>query len=277
MPLYFWDIWISTWIRQLKWVENLSPFTLLHSQWISRLRCTISTQANCWCAGSGRKDSLSPYVPSDYTAVTGVCFHALFDGETLPKRVEILSREGPPKCCRNFESTFGATKWSEICQLQRVTRVTLPKLSSNWMTFDTQPILWNSGLCWPVSMPNLMWDKVMSKLGFYPALKRSINVGLGISLRSGVPWWYKVWQMLHSDLGKSIHSMSIHIARAIELRGDDEWRAYDMFEYWQAQRDSVMNEEHMICSSAMRQSILSASWKCGMSSPVNRTGFAMKA
>ena len=122
------------------------------------------------------------------------------------------------------------------------------QLSANWVTSDTQPILWNSGLCWPVSMPNLMWDKVMSKLGFYPALTRSTNVGLGMSLGSGVPWWYIVWQMLHSDLGKSIHSTSIHIARAIELRGDDEWRAYDVLECWQAQRDSVMNEEHMICS-----------------------------
>ena len=35
----------------------------------------------------------------------GVRFHALFDGETLPQRVEILSHEG--KCCRNFGCTFG--------------------------------------------------------------------------------------------------------------------------------------------------------------------------
>ena len=33
--------------------------------------------------------------------------HALFDGETLPQRVEILSHEGPRKCCRKFGCTFG--------------------------------------------------------------------------------------------------------------------------------------------------------------------------
>ena len=92
-----------------------------------------------------------------------------------------------------------------------------------------------------VRQSDVTWDSI-------PHWNARSNVGSGISLRSGVPWWDQVWQMLHSDLGKSIHSTSIHIARAIELRGDDEWRAYDVLECWQAQRDSVMNEEHMMCS-----------------------------
>ena len=46
----------------------------------------------------------------EYTVVTGVRFHALFDGETLSKRVEMLSHEGPRKCCQNFGPTFGAEK-----------------------------------------------------------------------------------------------------------------------------------------------------------------------
>ena len=162
MPLYFWDNWISTWIRRLEWVDSLYPFTLLHSQWIFWDSDALSAQANCWYAGWARKDGLYPSVPSDYTVVMGVRFHALFDGETLPKRAELLSREGPTKCCQNFESTFGAEKWSELCQLQRVTPDALPKLSTNWVTFDTQLIFGNSDPYWPVSMSNLTWDKVMS-------------------------------------------------------------------------------------------------------------------
>ena len=35
---------------------------------------------------------------------------ALFDGETLPERAEIHSREGPGKCCHYFISHFPSEK-----------------------------------------------------------------------------------------------------------------------------------------------------------------------
>ena len=254
MPLYFWDNWISTWMRRLEWVESLCPLAVLHSQWIVRLSCTMSTQDNCWCAGPVRKDGLSPHVPSDYTAVTGVRFHALFDGETLPKRVEMLSHEGPRKCCQNFGSTFGAEKWSEICQLQRVTPEALPKLSDigwcftpNWH-FETQIY---ADLCQcPVSR-----ETKWCHLGFYP--ERAIQCWVGhesqircVLMRSSVAN-ATLWPWQVDSFKVNPHSMSYWI--------EGRW--------WMK---STWCVQMLAC--AKRQSMLSASWECGMSSPVKRTG-----
>ena len=155
MPLYFWDNWISTWIRRLEWVESLYPSTLLHSQWISRLSCTVSTQV--WCWDTTWKSLRVRYQKYSILRATP---------EALPKfRIHFWCWEMKWNLSTSKGHARGAAK-------------TECKLGDVW--YPTDVLKLRSMLaCVSCHQCPISRETRWCHMGFYPALKRSIQCWVG--------------------------------------------------------------------------------------------------